>query len=108
MSSGERKDSARVIERRGLPGDRGMARCAIVGELSKLMVRSLDIVEIRNMARITIRRHCRELPALVTGRALESLMRAGERKTRLVVIKTGKRPGVHGVTREAVVRILRG
>ena len=107
MSSSERKNSARVIERRGLPGDGGMARRAIMGELSKLMVRSLDIVEICNVARITIRRQCCELAILVTGRTLESLMRTGERKTRLVVIKAGKRPGIHCMACKAVVRVLR-
>jgi len=90
MRAEQRKARFVVIERRGLPGARGMARSAIAREIGGHMIGIGRALEIALMTREAIRRRARKTIVRMALIARHREMRAGERKARAAVIETAE------------------
>lgn len=95
MSAGQFEVGLIVIERRGIPRRRGVARRAIVIESSRHMIRISNAVEVRRMARVTIGRSAFVLSVLMTEQAVRCGVRARERECSRAVIECRWLPGSH-------------
>ena len=83
-----------------------MADRAVVVVLPLLVVRVLDAVIVRHMARIAVGR-CRIVPAISVARSTSHVhMRTLKAERELVVINVRRAPGVHRVTSRAVVVVV--
>lgn len=102
MRAGQLKTRETVIKRGRRPRRDRMARQAILRKISRHMIGVVDLLKIRLMAGKTIHRCAGELAVAMAIIADNSLMRAGQLKTRLIVIERRWLPGQCCVAYRAV------
>lgn len=103
MRAGQLKSRKTVIKRGRRPCRDRVARQAILWKISRHMIGIVDLLKIRLMAGKTIHGCAGELAVAMAIIADNSLMRAGQLKTRLIVIERRRLPGQRCVAHRAVL-----
>ncbi len=94
----QREFCGAMVEGRGLPRRRGMARLAVLAEVAGNVVRIRRAGEIRAVTLIAIRKHQRIVVVDVARLALDRGMRARQREFRSTVVERGAGPRGCGMT----------
>ena len=103
VGPGQREVRLLMVESRRFPADRRMALHAVVVELTLQMARLLNLLEVALVASVTVERRPVEAIVRMTRFAGRRQMRAGERKSRLVVIDPRRFPAVNRMAGRAIV-----
>lgn len=108
MRAGERKARAIVVEIGGPPAIEGVAHLAIARKIAGDVIRICRFLKIGLMARPAIFRRSREFVVEVALGALDGAMRAGQRKSRALVIEARRLPGVIAVANLTILGKIAG
>jgi hypothetical protein len=104
VSAGQWEDRRRMIECGGLPDNRGVARGAVVGQLTRRMAGGLCSRVVRLMTRIAVGSGILVLPVQMALLTTHGGMRARQRERSQGVIHGGRLPGRGGMACRALVR----
>jgi len=108
MRAGQRKTRLAVVKAAGAPGGGRMTTYAVVRKIIRQMVWIGHTRKIQLMATVTIRWRIVVAIAMAINAIADGGMRAGQRKTRLAVVKAAGAPGRGAMASHAIVRKIIG